>query len=118
MCVIFEGEKSVLLMGSIYGNDNNIGLATLGQNITRDQIDYLRKMRVRDVILAYDTDYEDREQMKEVKEKYIEKAKILAPYFNVSILMDYNFLLPYKSSPIDGGREIFEKLLSEQLKVS
>lgn len=118
ICIIFEGEKSVLLFNSIYGTDNNISLATLGQNITRDQISYLRKMKVRDVILAYDTDYEDREQMQKKKEKYIEKAKIFTPYFNVSILMDYHFLLPYKSSPIDGGREIFEKILSEQLKVN
>ena len=118
MCIIFEGEKSVLLFNSIYGTDNNISLATLGQNITRDQIDYLRKMKVRDVILAYDTDYEDIGQLKEVKEKYINKAKIFAPYFNVSVLMDYHFLLPYKSSPIDGGREVFEKILNEQLKVS
>ena len=118
MCIIFEGEKSVLLFGSIYGADNNIALATLGQNITREQIQYLRQMRVRDVILAYDTDYEDIEQLREVKQKYIEKAKIFAPYFNVSVLIDYHFLLPYKSSPIDGGREIFEKILSEQLKVS
>ena len=118
MCIIFEGEKSVLLFGSIYGADNNIGLATLGQNITREQIQYLREMKVRDVILAYDTDYEDIEQLKQVKTKYIEKAQILAPYFNVSILIDYHFLLPYKSSPIDGGREIFEKILSEQFKVS
>ena len=42
---------------------------------------------------------------------FIDKAKILAPYFNVSILMDYDFALPYKSSPIDGGKEEFEKIL-------
>ena len=45
---------------------------------------------------------------------YIEKAKTLAPYFNVSILMDYDFLLPYKSSPIDGGRDNFEKILKNR----
>lgn len=118
MCILFEGEKSVLLFGSIYGADNNISLATLGQNITREQIQYLREMKVRDVILAYDTDYEDLDELKEVKQKYIEKARILTPYFNVGILLDYNFLLPYKSSPIDGGREVFEKILSDQLKVS
>lgn len=112
--IIFEGEKSTLLYGSIYGIDNNIALATLGQNITKDHIQYLLKMKVSNVILAYDTDYEDYKQLKEVEQKYIEKAKILAPYFNVSILMDYDFVLPHKSSPIDGGREIFEKLLRER----
>lgn len=112
--IIFEGEKSVLLYGSIYGNDKNIALATLGQNITNDHIQYLNKMNVRRVILAYDTDYEDNKELLEKEQKYIAKAKILSPYFNVSVIMDYDMILPYKSSPIDGGKEIFEKLLTER----
>lgn len=71
-------------------------------------------MKVQNIILAYDTDYEDYTQLKEVEQKYVDKANILAPYFNVSILIDYDFILPYKSSPIDGGKEIFEKLLKER----
>ena len=114
MCIIVEGEKSVLKFSSIYGNDNNIMLATLGQNITKDHIQYLLKMKVRTVILGYDSDYEDYNQLKEVEQKYISKAKILAPYFNVSILMDYDFELPYKSSPIDGGKDIFERILANR----
>ena len=112
--VIFEGEKSVLRYNGLYGSENNIALATLGQNITKDHIQYLLKMKVSNVILAYDTDYEDYKQLAEVEEKYIQKAKILSPYFNVSILMDYDFLLPYKSSPIDGDKEIFERLLKNR----
>ena len=71
-------------------------------------------MNVRNVILAYDTDYEDYEQLAEVEKKYLDKAKILSPYFNVSFLMDYDFDLPYKSSPIDGGKELFEKLIKNR----
>ena len=107
-------EKSVLLYNTIYGNDNGIALATLGQNITKDHIQYLLKMGVRNVILAYDTDYEDYKQLREVEQKYIDKANILSPYFNVSILMDYDFALEYKSSPIDGGKDIFEKILKDR----
>lgn len=114
MAILFEGEKSVLLYGTIYGNDNNIALATLGQNITKDHIQYLLKMRVTHVILAYDTDYEDYNQLREVEQKYLDKAKILEPYFNVSYLIDEDFDLEYKSSPIDGGKEIFEKLIQNR----
>lgn len=114
MAVIFEGEKSVLLFETIYGADNNVALATLGQNITKDHIQYLLKMRVTHVILAYDTDYEDYAQLKEVEKKYKAKAQILAPYFNVSYLIDDEFLLPYKSSPIDGGKDKFEKILENR----
>lgn len=112
--IIYEGEKSVLKHGTIYGNDNNIALATLGQNITQDHIQALLQMRVSNVILAYDTDYEDYEELAKVEEKYVEKAKLLSPYFNVSILMDYDISLPYKSSPIDGGKETFEYLLQHR----
>lgn len=115
IAVIFESEKSVLLYNTIYGNDNGIALATLGQNITKDHIQYLLKMGVRHVILAYDSDYEDYDQLKEVKEKYIKKGKILNQFFNVSILIDFDFDLPYKSSPIDGGKEIFEKILKNRV---
>lgn len=111
MAIIFEGEKSVLLYGSIYGCDNNIALATLGQNISKEHIQLMLKMGVRNVIIAYDADYDDYESRKKVELNYIEKAKQLSPYFNVSILIDYDSLLPYKSSPIDGGKEIFERLL-------
>lgn len=114
VAILFEGEKSVHLYGSVYGEDNNIALATLGQNITKDHIKYLLKMKVRNVILAYDTDYEDYNQLAEVEQKYIQKAKLLSPYFNVSILMDYDFILPYKSSPIDGGKEKFEQILKDR----
>lgn len=112
--VIFEGEKSVLLYNGLYGSENNIALATLGQNITKDHIQYLLKMKVNNVILAYDTDYEDYSQLAEVEQKYLQKAKILSPYFNVSILIDYDFDLPHKSSPIDGGKDIFEKILKNR----
>lgn len=114
IAVIFEGEKSVLKYGTFYGKTENIALATLGRNITRDHVELLSKMGVRNVILAYDTDYEDYAQLAEVEKLYIEKGNILAPYFNVSILIDYDFLLPYKSSPIDKDREVFEKILAER----
>lgn len=114
MAIIFEGEKSVLLFETIYGPNNNIALATLGQNITKDHIQYLLKMKVTHVILAYDTDYEDYKDLKTVEAKYKAKAKILSPYFNVSYLIDEEFLLPYKSSPIDGGKDTFERILKNR----
>lgn len=91
MAIIFEGEKSVLKYGTIYGCDNNISLATLGQNVTRDHIEFLRMMDVHTVILAYDSDYEcgDYKRLKEVEDKYKKKAAILSPYFNTYYLMDY-----------------------------
>ena len=77
-------------------------------------IDFISNYYLLEQIIEYDTDYEDYKQLKEVESKYLAKAKILSPYFNVSILLDYDFLLPYKSSPIDEGKDIFEEILQHR----
>lgn len=117
MAIIFEGEKSVLKFGTLYGADENIALATLGQNISREQIQLLLKMGVRHVILAYDADYETYDELREKQEQYKKLAQILATYFNTSILLDFDLELSYKDSPIDKGKEIFERLLKERINI-
>lgn len=114
-CIIFEGEKSVLKYGSIYAD--NIALATLGKNITKDQINLLLHMHVSQVILAYDADYETADELTEKRKEYTKIAKILARYFNVSILLDYELELDYKDSPIDKGRAVFERILKERVQI-
>lgn len=53
-----------------------------------------------------------------IKQKYINIANKLKKFFNVSIIMDWNFdLLHYKDSPIDCGKETFEELLKRRLIV-
>lgn len=112
--IIFEGEKSVLKLFDIYGERQSIGLATLGQNISQTHIQYLLKLGVRRVIVAYDADYHNDEEMKPKEKFYTERAAVLAPYFNTSILMDYKHILGYKDSPIDDGKDKFEELLKER----
>jgi hypothetical protein len=114
--VIFESEKSVLMMDTYYGDANN-SVATLGKNISNHHIQMLREIGAENVILAYDADYKnDKEAIKKLQE-YRKIALNLCPFFNVSILMDWDHLLPYKASPIDGGKEIFEKLLENRYNV-
>lgn len=108
--VIFEGEKSVLLYGTYYGNSENIALATLGQNITKDHIRYLQKMGVKTVVLAYDADYQTEEGRQQKANEYIAKAHKLSPYFNVYVIIDDFGYLGYKDSPIDDGKDTFEFL--------
>jgi hypothetical protein len=117
MVVIFEGEKSVLKFGTLYGSDENIALATLGQNISKEQIQLLLKMNVQHVVLAYDADYETYKELQEKLEQYKKIANILCKYFNTSILVDYDLELNYKDSPIDKGKEIFERLLKERINI-
>lgn len=113
--IIVEGEKSVLHYNDYY--KDNICVATLGKNITLSQINLLQKCNVRRVILAYDADYETEKELKEKREEYTKLGQILAKYFQVSILLDWDLQLPYKSSPLEGGKEYFEKLILERLVI-
>jgi DNA primase len=114
--IIFESEKSVLMMDSYYGNKNN-SVATLGKNISNQQIMLLKTLRTEEVILAYDADYATEAEFNKKYKEYVKIAQTLAPFFTVSIIMDWDKLLRFKDSPIDRGRNIFEKLLEKRTYV-
>ena len=115
--IIFEGEKSVLKMNTLYGK-NNIAVATLGKNISNQQIKLLTKLGVQEVILAYDADYQTYDEMDKKRKEYIRLAKPLSTFFNVCILMDMDLnLLHYKDSPIDQGKDVFEKIFKNRLYI-
>ncbi len=117
LAIIFEAEKSVLMMDTIYG-DNNTAVATLGKNLSMQQIKMLLKLGVQEVMLAYDADYTDYPTMELKRQEYQKIANVLKTYFNVSILMDLDFnKLQYKDSPIDRGKEVFEELLKTRIYI-
>lgn len=115
IAILFEGEKSVLKMESMYPG-NNVALATTGKKITLHHLNSLLSLNVREVILAYDKDYTNRQEMREKFKEYQEIIDILSPYFDTSIIIDEENLLEHKDSPIDKTREIFEKLMIERFK--
>lgn len=115
MAILFEGEKSVLKMETLY-NQSNIGLATAGKKVTLDQLSALLKLNLNEVVLAYDKDYKTANERKEKIIEYEKIVSILKPYFSVSILIDFNNHLEYKDSPIDQGKEVFEELLRNRVK--
>ena len=104
------------MMDTIYG-DKNCSVATLGQNISRQQIQLLLELGVDEVVLAYDADYTNYAQTVEKRKKYIRIANSLKPYFNVAVLMDLNHILNYKDSPIDRGKEKFEQILKDRIYI-
>jgi DNA primase len=115
IAILFEGEKSVLKMETLYPQAN-IALATAGKKITLDQLNSLLKLNLNEVMLAYDKDYTTPEERKSKIEEYEKIASILRPYFQVSILIDFDNSLDYKDSPIDKGKEVFEDLIRNRLK--
>lgn len=122
---LFEGEKSCMLMDSYY-DGHGLSLATMGTNFSLTQRDILIKMGVRRVVICFDREYADEwyaEEYDNTKEQrlmfgYFKKLlkiyNILSNYMEVSVILDWDGLLPMKSSPIDEGREVFERLLQEQ----
>lgn len=113
--IIFEGEKSVLLMDKYY--PESTAVATCGSNLHKAQINLLIKNNVSEIILAYDKENTN----KKVEEEYFNKLYNLCNkykhYCNFSFIFDRENLLADKDSPIDKGLEVFEKLLSKRVQV-
>lgn len=124
--VIFvEGEKSVLLSDTFYG-DNSIALATCGFNISEWQIQTVINLGVETVYIGFDKDFDLRLkwQYKEGSpEKYKEflrfesrlnsLAKKFAGRAKVYLIRDKRGLLKKKDAPFDRGKDTFEKLMKD-----
>lgn len=113
--IIFEAEKSVMKMDTYF--DTNISVATLGKNISMQQIELLLGLGAKEIILAYDADYRNRIERDKKIEEYTTIAKSLKTYFNVAVLIDFYHDLKYKDSPIDRGPAIFKKILKNRIYV-
>lgn len=117
---VFEAEKSVLQIASYYGLDNCFAVATCGSSFSQDQMDLLLGLGVSEVILAYDHDCDAPKGSVEIKKQEDKLLKIISPllpFVNVSVIMDYDNLTPLKASPSDCGREVFEKLYKNRVRL-
>lgn len=125
--IIFESEKSIWRYASIYGQENNIALASLGMHLCLYQRDLLLDLDVNEVVIAYDMQYEleyiinaEDKSTKKYKEyiNYIKNllkiAKMFMNYCTVSLMLCWDKRLDYKDSPIDKGKEVFEELYKER----
>lgn len=111
-CIIFESEKSTMLMNSYYPNDS-IAVSVGGSVVSDYQIALLKHLGIEEVIIAFD--YEIREKLLKKFEKTYKKCAL---QFNVYILDNLLMkeLLDESDSPIDKGKEKFEKLLWNKRK--
>ncbi len=118
---VFESEKSVLQISSYYSIENNFAVATCGSSLSQTQINLLLELGVEEVVLAYDRDFKGHrgdEDVLQYEQKLLKVITPLLPYVNVSVIMDYDHLLPQeKMSPSDAGKEIFEKLYHQRIKL-
>ena len=127
--IIVEGEKSVLLSDSYYGN-KSIAVATCGFNISEWQLRTLLSLGVDTIYLGFDKDYDINKEAEYSKDKaiwdnyqhYIMRlntlAKRIAPYCNTYILRDRKGLLGEKDSPFDKGKNILEELIKDKMLIT
>lgn len=139
--ILFESEKSVLLYGSMFGQENNISVAMCGTTLSKYQIKLLLSLGVKEIIIAIDKQYKQyiieenysKEDLKRNKnsdlrkditeyndyfKKIIKYYTSLGNYMSVSIIFCNDNRLDYKDSPIDKGKEIFNQLYQERFVVT
>lgn len=118
--LVCEGEKSVLQAASFYGLDDCFAVATCGSSFSKEQINLLLNLGVEEVIMGLDREFQGGKGAPDTlayEEKILKLVGSLLPYVNVSVIMDYDHLLPYKGSPTDCGKEIFETLYHNRVKL-
>lgn len=104
--IIFEGEKSVLKFEDEYPFEN-ISVAICGNSITTEQINLIKTLNLETVIIAFDRDYRTKEEANLELDRISKMVKILFSIAEVKILIDWNFILDHKDSPIDKGIDTY-----------
>lgn len=114
--IVFESEKSCLMMQSYYGESNDISIAVCGSSLSAYHIKLLKSLGVKEVIMAFDRQFKEigDEEFKRLKNKLIYLEKKYGNVIKLSVIFDKKMITSYKASPIDEGKEKFEILLKER----
>jgi hypothetical protein len=117
--ILFEAEKSVMQLETMLP-DMSIGVCVSGSNLTTYQLEILKQLDIKEVIIALDKEFtevgsnEEKFYAEKIQSGFINK---LLPYFQCSIIWDCNNLLDYKNSPTDKGIEVFQELFKKRIYV-
>lgn len=110
-------EKSTLMYQSYYGVENDISVACCGSSLSSFQIELLRSLGVNEVIVAFDRQFQEigDEEFQRLKAKLIHFYNKYNKFIRISAIFDKTMILPYKASPIDISKEVFEQLMNERI---
>jgi len=106
--IIFEGVKSCI---KAWGWNIFNTVASETANLSDGQIQLLIKNGLHEIILAWDTD----QSLSTIRNN--PKVQMLHQFMRVSVISDTKHLLGEKEAPVDRGRDIFEKLYRERIKI-
>lgn len=104
--VLFESEKATLQCDTFGFNK----CASIGSHCLSDQQIRILKNDVNKILLGYDSDIDEDILINECK-----KIKRIAPNIKVGYILDTNGLLDEKCSPTDKGKEIFARLIKDNI---
>ena len=116
---VFEGEKSVLQYGSMFGQENNLAVAVCGSSFAAYQAKLLIDLGVKEIVVGMDKQYKevgDEEHVKLVKNLTNIHHKY-SGFVTISYLFDKERVLSYKASPTDEGMEKFLYLYKNRVNL-
>lgn len=110
--IVAESEKSCLQYGTMFGQENNVVVATCGSTFHKYQVDLLVSCGAERILIAYDKEGETWAE----QETYVKKLQYICQKYSNYVIMgyiyDYCKLLKLKQSPFDCGPEVAKKLIS------
>lgn len=117
IAIVFESEKSCLQYQSFYGYDNDISVAVCGSSLSRYQVELLRRLGTREIILAFDRQFQEigDDEFQRLKSKLTHLYDRYNNTIKITAIFDKHMITHYKDSPSDQGPEIFEQLLKERI---
>lgn len=117
--IIAEAEKSVMLDDGYYGDLSNC-VACCGSTFNKYHISLLTDiLGANEIIIALDKEYPDWKSEK-AKKYRLKIERMCRKYLNqasFSYIWDFDNLLDEKDSPFDKGKDVFEELLKNRIKV-
>lgn len=117
VAIIFESEKSTMQYRSYFGPENDISVACCGSSISNYQIDLLDNLGVQEIVIAFDRQFKEigDDEFYRLKKKLVNIYNKYKNRFKITAIFDKKLLSPYKSSPTDVSKELFEQLLAERI---
>lgn len=117
--IIAEAEKSVLLDEGYFGELSNC-VACCGSTFNKYHISLLTDiLGANEIVVALDKEYDDwrTEKARKYREKIIKMCKKYLNQASFSYIWDYDNVLKEKDSPFDKGKDVFEYLYKNRVKV-
>ena len=117
--IIAEAEKSVLLDDGYYGEWSNC-VACCGSTFNKYHISLLTDvLGANEIVIALDKEYSDwrTEKAQKYRNKIERMCKKYSNQASFSYIWDFDNLLEEKDSPFDKGKEVFEELYKNRIRV-